>query len=84
MSIVNETDEQLTIYQVRVDGQRIMLLVVPAHSSVRYYDSCAAAQMVAVAPDRRDVGMRPASRECNLSVWLIDPSRAAESPPDAT
>jgi hypothetical protein len=69
--IVNQTDEQLTIYQVRVDGQRFRLLAVPAHSSVGYQSPCAAAEMVAVASSHRDIATRPDSDECNLSDWII-------------
>ena len=70
--IVNDTDDELTIYLVDVAGERSKLLVVVAHTTGKYFDSCAAARLVAVGPHNADVASRPASEQCNLADWIIE------------
>jgi hypothetical protein len=70
--IHNHTDELLTVLIVAGDGTRPELTDLPPKSTVKTFDLCGAAELVAVDRNRAVVGRRPASDGCDLTSWVIE------------
>jgi hypothetical protein len=70
--IQNKTNEPLTVLIVAGDGTRPKLADVPPLATVRTFDSCGAAELVAVDRSEIVVARRPASNECDLTTWVIE------------
>ena len=74
LMIQNETDDPLTVLIVAGDGTRPKLAEVRPQSTVRTFDLCAAAELVAIDRNQAVVARRQASDECDLATWVIEPA----------
>jgi hypothetical protein len=72
--IQNKTDDPLTVLIVAGDGTRPKLAEVRPQSTVRTFDLCAAAELVAIDRNQAVVARRQASDECDLTTWVIEPA----------
>jgi hypothetical protein len=69
--IQNKTNEHLTVLIIAGDGTRPKLAEVPPQGTVRTFDMCATAELVAIDRSETVVARRPPSSECDLTTWVI-------------